>query len=76
MKNPGWRLRRWRSRRCKIYEAARQSPGPATACGRTAPGGTVADEIMTGEIVASETGPIRAAAGDTVAAAMHWQSGF
>jgi len=76
MKNPGGRLRRWRSRRCKIHGAARHSPGPGTAGGRTAPGEAVADEMMTGEIAASEPAARRAAAGETVAAAMQLAIGL
>jgi hypothetical protein len=76
MTNAGVRLRRWRSRRCKVGGAAQQSPGPGTACGQTAPGGTAADEIVTGEIVASEPVASRVAAGETVAAAMQLAIGL
>ncbi len=76
MRNAGGRLRRWRSRRCKVRGAARHSPGPGTAGGRTAPGGAVADEMMTGEIVAIEPAARRVAAGETVAAAMQLAIGL
>lgn len=81
MRNAGGRLRRWRSRRCKIHGAARHFPGPGTACGQTATGGTAADEIVTGqimasEIMASEPVPSRVAAGETVAAAMQLAIGL
>ena len=76
MRNAGGRLRRWRSRRCKIRRAARHSPGPGTAGGQIAPGGTAADEIMTGEIVAIEPAASRATAGGTLAAAMQLAIGL
>ena len=69
MTNAEGRLRRWRSRRCKVCGAARHSPGPGTGCGQTAPGGTAADEMVTAEIVASEPVASQVAAGETVAAA-------
>jgi hypothetical protein len=67
MTNEGRRLRRWRSRLCKVRGATRHSAGPGTACGQTARGGTAADEIVTGEIVASEPPASAVAAGETVA---------
>jgi hypothetical protein len=72
MKIPGRRLRRWRSRRHKIHGAARHCPRPGTAYSQTAPGGTAADEIIPGEIVASEPG----AGGETVAGAMQLAIGL
>jgi hypothetical protein len=71
MRNAGGRLRRWRSRRRKIYGAAGHSAGPGTACGQTAPGGTLAGDIVTGEPAAS-----RVAGGETVAAAMQLAIGL
>ena len=76
MKNPGRRLRRWRSRRYKIHGAGRHCPGPGTAYGQTEPGVTAADEIMTGEIAASEPAASRVAAGETLAAAMQLAIGL
>jgi hypothetical protein len=76
MTNAGRRLRRWRSRQCKVRGAARHSPGPGTAWGQTAPGGAAADELVTGEIVASEPAASRVAAGGTVAAAMQLAIGL
>jgi hypothetical protein len=70
MTKAGGRLRRWRSRRCRVCGTARHSPGPDSACGQTAPGGTAANETITGEIVASEPVASQVAAGETVAAAM------
>jgi hypothetical protein len=72
MKNPGGRLRRWRSRRHKIHGAGRHRPGPGTAYSQIAPGGTAADEIIPGKIVASE--PV--AGGESVAAAMQLAIGL
>jgi hypothetical protein len=76
MRNAGGRVRRWRSRRCKICGAARHSPGPGSAGGPIAPRGTAVGEIVTGEIVASEPVARRAAAGETVAAAMQLAIGL
>jgi hypothetical protein len=76
MRNAGGRLRRWRSRRCKAHGAARHSPGPGSACGQAAPGGTAAHAIVTGEIMASEPVASRVAAGETVAAAMQLAIGL
>ena len=76
MTNAGGRLRRWRSRRCKVRGAARHCPGPGTVCGQTAPGGTAADEMVTAEIVASEPVASQVAAGETVAAAIQLAIGL
>jgi hypothetical protein len=75
VRNPGGRPT-WRSRRCKIHGAARHAPGPVTACAQTAPGGTLADEIMSGEIVTSEPVASGVAGGETVAAAMQLAIGL
>jgi hypothetical protein len=76
MTNAGRRLRRWRSRLCKVRGAARHSPGPGVGCGQTTPGGTAADEMVTAKIVASEPVASQVAAGETVAAAMQLAIGL
>jgi hypothetical protein len=76
MTNAGGRLRRWRSRLCKVRGATGHSPGPGSGYCQTKPGGTAADEIITAEIVASEPVASEVAAGETVAAAMQLAIGL
>jgi hypothetical protein len=76
MTNAGRRLRRWRSRLCKVRGTTRHSPGPGIGCGQTSPGGTAGNEIVTGEIMASEPVASDVAAGETVAAAMQLAIGL
>jgi len=76
MTNEGGRFRRWRSRLCKVRGATGHSPGSGSGYCQTKPGGTAADEIVTGEIVASEPVANAVAAGETVAAAMQLAIGL
>lgn len=74
-------FRGWRSRKPRKHEAPRPAPARPSADGQSSRRGTVADAAGSGLIWAREAGAgrargCRAAAGDTVATAMHLAIGL
>jgi hypothetical protein len=68
-KSPGGRLRGWRARRCSSHASARQSQH-RIACGQAGAGDVSAPDTGDGQANVRETSASRAAAGESVAAAM------